>query len=88
MSTVSGKKSAPAAGRLGGRGGDEHDGVADLHRDGAVGLTGELAGRELQGLVGLTGRRIDGDGISHVDLLLDDPSRGLQSGDGHTSSQW
>ena len=37
---------------LGGGGGDEHDGVADADDDGAVGLAGQLAGLEGQGLVG------------------------------------
>ena len=51
-STVSGKKSMPSRTPLGGVGGDEDDGVADAGHDCALGLLGQLARLEGQGLVG------------------------------------
>jgi hypothetical protein len=77
------------AGRLGRGGGDEHDGVAELDGHCAISLTGELAGREVDGLVGVAGNDgVDGNGISHVCLLCAADRCPPCGGDDATSSQW
>ena len=76
-------------GRLGGGGGDEHDRVAEADRDGAVGLAGQLAGLEGQGLVGAS---TDGSGdtewASAMDGLLWGIARPRSWRPGGASSQW
>ena len=89
MSTVSGKKSAPSRADLAAVAVTRTTVSPMLDRDGTVGLAGELAGLEGQGLVGAPGIRASVRRwrlpwcVSFVSGL-----RGPSRGDGGTSSQW